>query len=237
MKKKIFLFLDKLGTDKSWIIIKAIYFSVIIFLLIIRRIDIIIYIIGLSFLMNVILQGIISHFSVKWCAEYMFGFLSVTFFFWVGYIYSRLYKITFMEFISLSLRQWWVLVLLIVLGITFRYIIFALETVLKYIKSLFESKKVVKTVMAFLSAYILIIVVFALIYASIFVRQPNSFEVITPVGIMDFVYFSAAQAIASGYKQISPASSLAKFLSLTEIFFFVSTVTLFFGNIVRCKND
>lgn len=237
VKKKISLILNKLGFDKDEAIVIGIYFLVVIFLLWIRRIDIIVYIIVALYLINILLKGAISHFDVEWWAENTFGFLSATFFFWVGYIYMKLYNTTFIKFMSSSLKQWWVIVLLVVLGLAFRYIIFAFAIVIKYIKSLFINKKVVKTVLAFLAIYVFIIAVFALIYASIFVRWPNSFEVATPVGIMDFVYFSAAQAVASGYKQISPVSSLAKFLTLIEIFFFVFAVTLFLGNVIHCEDS
>jgi len=230
-KKKFSSFLNKLWLNKTEMILQIAYFLVVFILLWTRRIRILVYIIFALFIVNIGLKGIKSHWDLKWWNYLVSIFLPSTFIFWIGFIYAGLYNTTLTAYFSWLLNQWWVLGLLIILAFGFKYIFFAFVHITKYIKSLFINREVQRIVIAFIAIYVFIIIVFALTYASIFVRNPSSFYAIKPVGITDFLYFSTAQAATLGYKEISPANQLTKFLALMETFLFTTTVALFLGNI------
>jgi hypothetical protein len=54
-----------------------------------------------------------------------------------------------------------------------------------------------------------------------------------PLVLLDFFYFSAVTATTLGYGDISPADSLAKLLTIIQVFISMVIVALYFGLVIN----
>jgi hypothetical protein len=114
------------------------------------------------------------------------------------------------------------------------YCFFSISELWKNIREILGKRSVIKALISFVVSYLLFIFVFGLVYGSIYLKSDQTgFFPDKPLSLFDFFYFSAVTATTLGYGDISPADSLAKLLTVVQVFISMVIVALYFGLVIN----
>ena len=109
----------------------------------------------------------------------------------------------------------------------------SLGTIRKTLGAFLAPTDVHRAVISFVVAYVLLIGVFGLCFASVYaVYGPSSFKVDETPSLFDFMYFSCVTATTLGYGDISPSHWIAKCLVMVEVVASVVAIGLYLGAVI-----